>query len=209
GRGERKRARAAWLARAPRADVKNLRRPVAREEDVRRVDVAVNGAVSLDEMKRVGEPAKERDDLGDRERPLRAYPRGEAPARQVLHAVENDVPFLDDIQDGNNMGMDQPRGFASWSKERIERAFGTWPTNLQSDFAAHGDLLAAIHRTALATLDERLDPIAAHDAPNERIALCRHARKLSYSRIAGKLARRGESRTWRRCRREWPRSRSG
>src|SRR5690606_5877531 len=87
GRGERKRARAAWLARAPRAHVKNLRRPVAREEDVRRVDVAVNGAVSLDEMKRVGEPAKERDDLGDRERPLRAYPRGEAPARQVLHAV--------------------------------------------------------------------------------------------------------------------------
>src|SRR5690606_29171170 len=116
GRGERKRARAAWLARAPRAHVKNLRRPVAREEDVRRVDVAVNGAVSLDEMKRVGEPAKERDDLGDRERPLRAYPRGEAPARQVLHTVENDVPFLDDNHDRTTLGMDQPRSIATCNK---------------------------------------------------------------------------------------------
>ena len=91
------------------AEVHDLHRAVLEQADVRGLDVAVHDAVLVREVQAAQHLHHDLQLLLQEERLSRAHQRLEVHAREQLHRDEGEAPVLAQLEDGDDVGVLQPR----------------------------------------------------------------------------------------------------
>ncbi len=149
----------AGFERLGQAEVGDLGRAVVAQQDVGRLEVAVDDPQPV----RLGDSARHLlEDPRRRDRgPGRTIdPPAQAARREVLHRVEGQAVALAPVVDLDDVGMPQPGDRFGLGQEALQRLLGGVPAgrdHLEGDPSAEADLAGAIdhaHPAAAQDLDE-------------------------------------------------------
>ena len=161
GGDSRERARA--LGQPEVAEVAVLATAGLRDEDVRGLDVAVDEALLVRGVERLGDLGEELDRALRLERTVLRDELGEVGALDVAHGEEEHAVLLARLVDGDDVRVVERGGDPRLAQEALAEALVLGELgrdHLERDLAPETLLLGAVDRAHAAAADERLDVVA-------------------------------------------------
>ena len=156
------------------AEVEQLYQPAAGEENIGRRDVAVDDALGMSGAQRVGDLARDVDDLVDRHRATQQSGL-QAGTFEQFHGDEGLRPLVADFQDGADVGVVQRRGqpgFALEPPDRIDVLGQVFLDDLDRHGTGKASILRLIDHTHPARA-ERPDEVEVGQLASDHMALSR------------------------------------
>jgi hypothetical protein len=164
-----KRARA--LRQAEVAEVAVLAPGGLGDEHVRGLDVAVDEALLVRGVERLGDLGEELDRALRLERPLLGDDLGQVRALHVAHREEEDAGLLSCLVDGDDVRVIERGGDARLAQEALAKALvlrELGRDHLERDLASQALLVGTVDRTHASSADERLDAIGGDLRPRRQ-----------------------------------------
>ena len=170
-----------FLAVAPRVSgetqVEELQPSLLREEQVRRIQIAMDDPFFLGEEERGGPVVEQLDGRLPRQG---SFPRdqiGESPAWQELHAVEERVRFAAYVVKLDDAGMGSTGRepcLLDELKEVLPLGGGRAPGDLDGHPSRDGKLHCTIHGVPWPPVQQELDPVSSESSSDERVSVFSH-----------------------------------
>ena len=142
------------------------------DQDVRGLDVAVDEALLVRRVERIGDLGEELDRASRLEGALLGEDLREVAALDVAHGEEEDAVLLARLEDRDDVRVVEGGGDLRLPQEALPetlvlRELGG--DHLERDLAAEPGFLGAVDRAHAAAADERLDAVTRKVAPDHRI----------------------------------------
>ena len=175
--GERSHGRRALFFAANRTDfgqpeVENLSVPAAGDEQIGRLDIAVNDPGGVRRFQRVGDLDRERQEPIDLER-APGDPMLQRHPVEELHDEERAAALLADVVDGADVGVVQRRGgpcLAAESGQRLGITSKVGRQELQRDEALQARILGLVHDTHAAAAELLDDAVVRERLTDQGVA---------------------------------------